>query len=45
MFTGSRAKMGEFVNPRWLNLLAWTTALVILILNLKLLGDFLGVTQ
>jgi manganese transport protein len=45
MFTSSRAKMGEFVNPRWLNLLAWTTALVILILNLKLLGDFLGVTQ
>jgi manganese transport protein len=45
MFTGSKAKMGEFVNPRWLNLLAWTTAIVILILNLKLLGDFLGVTQ
>jgi manganese transport protein len=45
MFTGNKAKMGEFVNPRWLNLLAWTTALVILILNLKLLGDFLGVTQ
>jgi len=45
MFTGSRAKMGEFVNPRWLNVLAWTTALVILVLNLKLLADFFGLTQ
>jgi len=44
-FTGSRAKMGEFVNPRWLNILAWATALLILLLNLKLLGDFFGVTR
>jgi len=44
-FTGSRAKMGEFVNPRWLSSLAWTTALLILILNLKLLGDFFGITR
>jgi manganese transport protein len=44
LFTGSKAKMGEFVNPRWLNVLAWTTATVIVILNLKLLGDFLGLT-
>ena len=45
LFTASKAKMGEFVNPRWLNILAWTTAMVILILNLKLLGDFFGLTQ
>jgi manganese transport protein len=44
-FTGSKAKMGEFANPRWLSILAWTTAGVILILNLKLLGDFVGVTR
>jgi manganese transport protein len=44
-FTGSRVKMGEFVNPRWLSCLAWTTALLILILNLKLLGDFFGLTR
>ena len=42
-FTGSRAKMGEFVNPRWLNILAWATALLILALNLTLLGNFFGV--
>jgi len=45
LFTGSKAKMGEFVNPRWLNILAWTTAIAILMLNLKLLGDFLGLTS
>jgi manganese transport protein len=44
-FTGSRAKMGEFANPRWLSILAWTTALLILVLNLKLLADFFGVTS
>jgi len=26
LFTGDRRKMGEFVNPRWLQLLAWITA-------------------
>ncbi len=45
IFTGSKAKMGEFVNPRWLSILAWVTALVILVLNLKLLSDFFGVTH
>ena len=29
MFTGNRAKMGEFVNASWLKALAWTTAVVI----------------
>ena len=32
-FTSQRAKMGEFVNPRWLTLLSWTVAFVILGLN------------
>jgi manganese transport protein len=44
LFTGSKAKMGEFVNPRWVNILAWTTAMLILVLNLKLLADFFGGT-
>ncbi len=38
-FTGERAKMGEFVNPLWINVLGWTTATVIIVLNLKLLFD------
>jgi manganese transport protein len=37
MFTGSRAKMGEFVNGRWLQALAWVTAVVIAGLNVWLL--------
>ncbi|MBV9008518.1 MAG: Nramp family divalent metal transporter [Verrucomicrobia bacterium] len=38
-FTGERAKMGEFTNPRWVKLLGWTTTIVIIVLNLKLLWD------
>ena len=45
IFTGSKAKMGEFVNRPWLNVLAWVTAIVILLLNLKLLSDFFGLTK
>jgi manganese transport protein len=37
MFTGSRAKMGEFVNGRWLQGLAWFTAALIAGLNVWLL--------
>jgi manganese transport protein len=44
-FTGSRQKMGEFANSGWLQALAWTTAVLILVLNLKLLSDFFGLTQ
>jgi len=33
MFTSDKAKMGEFVNPRWLKGLAWTTAAIIAVLN------------
>ncbi len=36
-FTGSRAQMGEFVNGRGLQALAWTTAVVIACLNAWLL--------
>jgi len=35
--TSSRAKMGRFVNPRWLQVIAWTTAIVIAALNAWLL--------
>ena len=40
LFTGSRAKMGAFVNPLWIQLLAWSTAAIIVVLNVKLLFDF-----
>ena len=43
-FTGEKAKMGEFVNPWWINLLGWTVTLVIIGLNVKLLLDFAGLT-
>jgi manganese transport protein len=38
-FTGDSKKMGEFVNPLWIKVLGWTTTLVIIALNLKLLFD------
>ena len=37
IFTGDRRKMGEFVNSRWLQSLAWVTAVVIAGLNAWLL--------
>ena len=42
MFTSDRVKMGALVAPRWLGVLAWVIALVIVGLNLKLLVDFFG---
>jgi manganese transport protein len=33
MFTSDRAKMGEFVNPLWVKVLAYTVALIIATLN------------
>ena len=39
-FTSDRAKMGNFVNPRWLKWLAWALAVLIIALNVKLLFDF-----
>ena len=38
-FTGEKAKMGPFVNPVWIKVLGWTTTIVIITLNLKLLLD------
>ncbi|KRB49908.1 manganese transporter [Rhizobium sp. Root708] len=40
MFTASKAKMGELVAPRWLSAVAYTIAIVIAGLNVKLLFDF-----
>ena len=36
-FTSEKAKMGEFANPAWVKLLAWTVALIIAALNTWLL--------
>jgi manganese transport protein len=38
-FTDERAKMGEFANKLWLKILGWTTAMIIILLNVKLLFD------
>src|SRR6267143_2484584 len=38
-FTDEKAKMGEFANKSWLKILGWTTAAVIIGLNVKLLFD------
>ncbi|PYR56207.1 MAG: divalent metal cation transporter [Acidobacteria bacterium] len=37
MFTGDRAKMGPFVSPRWMQVLAWVVAAAIALLNVYLL--------
>src|SRR5438477_5343836 len=39
IFTSSRAKMGEFVSPLWIKILAWLTAGIIVLLNVKYLFD------
>jgi manganese transport protein len=36
-FTGEKSKMGEFVNPIWIKILAWFVAVVIALLNAWLL--------
>jgi manganese transport protein len=41
-FTSDRAKMGEFVNPAWLRLLAYGTAIAIALLNGWLLVQAFG---
>jgi len=40
MFTSSRRKMGPFVAPRWLSVLATLTAALIIALNAKLVWDY-----
>src|ERR1700740_2061305 len=39
MFTADRSKLGELVAPRWGTVLAALTALLIIVLNIKLLWD------
>jgi manganese transport protein len=41
MFTADRRKMGELVAPRWVSVLAALVAVVLIVLNLKLLYDLL----
>jgi manganese transport protein len=38
-FTGEKKKMGEFANGFWIKLFGWTTTLIIITLNVKLLLD------
>jgi manganese transport protein len=45
MFTSDKRKMGTFANSTWVNVLAWSTAVVIVALNAKLLADTFGLTQ
>ena len=44
LFTSDRRKMGEFASPRWLQALAWITAAIIVVLNVKYLADWSGIT-
>src|SRR6266540_738254 len=39
MFTSNRAKMGQFASRLWIKILAWLTAGIIVLLNLKYLFD------
>ncbi len=45
LFTSDRKKMGTFASPLWVKLLAWTAAGIIVLLNVKYLLDFSGVTK
>ena len=45
LFTSDRIKMGQFVNPPWMKILAWSTASIIVCLNAKLLADSFGITE
>jgi manganese transport protein len=45
IFTSDRKKMGEFANPFWLKALAWLTSGIIVILNVKYLSDWSGLTE
>ena len=40
MFTAEKKKMGSLVAPRWVTILAAITAVIIVVLNLKLIYDF-----
>src|ERR1043165_2458008 len=41
MFTADRAKMGAFVAPRWLTWVSGLIALILIVLNIKLLYDLI----
>ena len=41
-FTNDRGRMGEFANKTWVRVLAWTTALIIVGLNLRLVTQVIG---
>ena len=41
MFTADRAKMGELVAPRWVTALAALVAVILIVLNIKLLYDLI----
>jgi len=45
LFTSDRGKMGRFVSPAWMKILAWITASIIVTLNVKYLLDFCGITE
>jgi manganese transport protein len=38
-FTGEKAKMGEFVNSRWTQIVGWILTAVIIVLNVKVVFD------
>lgn len=40
MFTADKSKMGALVAPRWVTALAVLTAILVIVLNMKLLWDF-----
>ena len=42
MFTADRGKLGELIAPRWLTALAALTAFTVIVLNIKLLVDFVA---
>jgi manganese transport protein len=41
-FTSNRARMGKFASPKWVRGLAWTTAVIIVALNIKLVISVVG---
>jgi manganese transport protein len=45
LFTSDKKKMGEFVNPTWVKVLAWSVACVIAGLNAYLLLNIFGVLK
>ncbi|HEV8001110.1 MAG TPA: Nramp family divalent metal transporter [Planctomycetaceae bacterium] len=41
-FTADRARMGEFANPRWVQILGWIATAIIIGLNAQLLASTIG---